>query len=78
MRDAAPPWACPNCRQPSGNAFLTTTTKDRPKIVLVRVRCSDCNHEWEIEHDPDPDARATAARADEAFPGRVIEDQRRH
>ena len=53
MTLSAPPWPCPSCEQAAGYAFLTTTIRERPRAVVVRVRCKQCAHEWEMEHDPD-------------------------
>lgn len=53
MQETSSGTPCPDCKQPSGYPFLTTTTKDRPGIVRVLMRCGTCEHHWVVEHNAD-------------------------
>lgn len=39
---------CPNCEGGVGVARAVRTVPDRP-IVMVKLTCEGCQHEWEVE-----------------------------
>jgi hypothetical protein len=39
------PESCPECRSKNGMPYSAGTC-DRPGVIVVKLRCRECGHEW--------------------------------
>jgi hypothetical protein len=49
--DSPYPERCPKCRAAAGLPYSAGTC-ERPGVILVKLRCQSCRHEWSSEAPP--------------------------
>jgi hypothetical protein len=45
------PACCPACQESKGWPYAAGTC-DRPGVIVVKLRCGACNHEWRADGPP--------------------------
>ena len=43
------PTVCPKCHQEKGFPFQVRTVNGKPGYIEIKLRCRECQHEWQQE-----------------------------